>query len=237
MIGFDRPVKPKWIYDLLNIVEDGVKSTTYNIPFEDIAVELVGKEGKRKVRTVIFRSFIYSFQEKKGVVEDNYLIELSKRKSLEYMTPIYLMKLIFDYEVNQKFVKYLTNIFDANKDFSTTIIKKQFVKEFGDRDIAKRSLRSFLKTLVNFNVISETAKSNVYQFHPKLEISDEQFADIIFLYGSSYIKSEHINLDSLEKELFHFYSFPDIFDTAIAFNNKRWEFIRGNNKKNLLLKR
>lgn len=236
MIGFDRPVKPKWIYDLLNLVEDGVKSTTYNSPFEDIAVELVGKEGKRKVRTVIFRSFIYSFQEKKGVVLDNYLIELSKRKSLEYMTPIYLMKLIFDYEVNQKFVKYLTNIFDANKDFSTNILAKQFIKEFGDRDIAKRSLRSFLKTLVNFNIISVTDISNVYQFHPKLEISDEQFADIIALYGSSYIKSKHINLDILEKELFHFYNFPNLFDIAIAFNNKRWEFIRGSNRNLLLLK-
>jgi len=236
MIGFDRPVKPKWIYDLLNLVENGVKSTTYNIPFEDIAVELVGKEGKRKVRTVIFRSFIYSFQEKKGIVEDNYLIELSKRKSLEYMTPIYLMKLIFDYEVNQKFVKYLTNIFDAHKDFSTSILAKQFIKEFGDRDITKRSLRAFLKTLIHFNIISGTDISNVYQFHPKLEISDEQFADILILYGSSYIKSKHINLDILEKELFHFYNFPDIFDTAIAFNNKRWEFIRGNNRNYLLLK-
>ena len=50
MIGFDRPVKPGWIYETLKIVRVGEKPSTYNQPFEDIAKELIGKEAAERRR-------------------------------------------------------------------------------------------------------------------------------------------------------------------------------------------
>ena len=58
MIGFDRPIRPRWIYDSLLLAEPGQKLTELNLSFEEIARELNGKEGKRKVRTVLFRCFL-----------------------------------------------------------------------------------------------------------------------------------------------------------------------------------
>ncbi len=55
------------------MIQIGDNPSNYNIPFESIAKELVGKEGKRKVRTVIFRSFIYSFQPKRTKIRINWL--------------------------------------------------------------------------------------------------------------------------------------------------------------------
>lgn len=59
MIGFDRPLRPQWIYESLLLVKPGQKLTELNMPFESIAKELTGKEGKRKARTVLFLSLIH----------------------------------------------------------------------------------------------------------------------------------------------------------------------------------
>ena len=57
MIGFDRPLKPRWIYETLLLVKPGQKLSELNDAFEKVARELTGKEGKRKVRTVLFAIF------------------------------------------------------------------------------------------------------------------------------------------------------------------------------------
>jgi len=236
MIGFDRPLKPEWIYELLNIVKDGENSTNYNVPFENIAYQLIGKEGKRKVRTIIFRSFIYSLQEKRGTVKENRLIELSKKKPVEYMKPIYLMKLIFDYEIIQTFLKYYRNLFSYHNRINTEILSKKYVQEFGDRDISKRSLRSFLKTLQYFNVLNTSTDSNTFEVNDRIRISAEQFRDILILYGHSFLKSNYVDLEQLDTALFTLFDFPEVIDTALMYNNRNWEYIRTSYKSSLILK-
>lgn len=236
MIGFDRPLKPRWIHELLNLVEDGVRSSAYNLPFEDIATELVGKEGKRKVRTVIFRSFIYSLQEKKGTVSNNKLIDLAKTKSLDYMTPIYLMKLIFDYDIIQAILKFMISTYNNNELISTPILTKKVVQAYGDRDVSKRSLRAFLKTLINFNLLIPKNSKNKFDVNRTVTISEEQLKDILLLFGDSFLKSKHIDLQHIDMNLFSLYSIPGFMDVAIRYNGLCWEFIRSNNKNSLLLK-
>ena len=54
MIGYDRPLKPEWIYKSLQMVEPGKKPEDFYDAYNDIAVELTGKDGRRKTRTVLF---------------------------------------------------------------------------------------------------------------------------------------------------------------------------------------
>jgi len=237
MIGFDRPIKPRWIYELLNLVEDGVRSTTYNIPFEEIASELIGKEGKRKARTVIFRSFIYSMQDKMGTVQNNYIIELSKSKSLDYMTPIYLMKIIFDYEIIRSLLNFISSIYDTDHIITTPILTKKIVQVYGDRDVSKRSLRAFLKTLCFFNVLITNDIKNEFEFNDTTSISDEQTKDILILFGHSFLNSKHIDLHQIDKSLFSLYSFPSFLEVARKYNGVCWEFIRSKNRNSILLKK
>ena len=49
MIGFDRPLKPRWIYETLLLVEPGQRLSELNNAFEEVA-RADGEEGKRKVR-------------------------------------------------------------------------------------------------------------------------------------------------------------------------------------------
>lgn len=234
MIGFDRPIKPEWIYNLLNIVKINDKPINYNIPFEKIAKELTGKEGKRKVKTIIFRSFIYSFQEKKTVIENNSIIHLSKNKTIDFMKPIYLFKLFFDYEISRFLLSKIKVLFDPKQEITTTTLNKRMVEKYGDRDVVKRSVGSFLKTLIHFGII--TKKSNhSFVFNDKETLNNEQMLNILYIYANTYLNSKQIDLSNFDNNLFDLYNVPDLYQLASEFNQQKWEYIRDRNRNILLL--
>lgn len=65
MIGFDRPLKPSWIYRFIQTVEIGDTLSNHKDEFNAILWELEGEEGKRKVRTVLSRYFLKSEKKSK----------------------------------------------------------------------------------------------------------------------------------------------------------------------------
>jgi hypothetical protein len=48
LIGFDRPLHPRWIYETLLLAQPGQRLSELNKPFENIARELTGKKEKEK---------------------------------------------------------------------------------------------------------------------------------------------------------------------------------------------
>jgi hypothetical protein len=128
MIGYDRPLKPEWIFKTLQMVEPGKKPEEYYDAYNQIAVELTGKDGRRKTRTVLFRTFIYSFQEKTSVIENNILISLCKQKDYEYMKPILLAMFILDYEILKYFTQMYFKIFDPSQSVSSTALTKKMTE-------------------------------------------------------------------------------------------------------------
>lgn len=137
MIGYDRPLKPEWIYKTLRIIEPGRKPQEYYDAYNDIAVELTGKDGRRKTRTVLFRTFIYSFQDQQSVIENNLLIDLSKKHELGYMKPIYMAKFMLDYEILAYLTRIFFQIFDPSQTISTKAITAKMVETYGDVEIVK----------------------------------------------------------------------------------------------------
>lgn len=234
MIGFDRPLKPEWIYKTLQLIEVGENRSKYNEPFEDIAIELVGKEGKRKVRTVIFRSFIYSLQEKRNVIENNLFIEWSRKVTLEALTPLFLTKILMDYEVCRFITQKINLSFDQTNHLSSTILSKKMVHEYGDRDIARRSVRAFLKTLVHFKIF-EQIDTNNYRLIKKYKLNKEQVRMFIHLYSSYFLKSKALDLSHIENTLASFFEEPNFLEIAREFHTKDWEYIRDAGRNLLLL--
>ncbi len=235
MIGLDRPIRPAWIYETLKIVEVGAKPSVYNEPFEDIARELVGKEGKRKVRTVIFRTFIYSFQKKRTKIEKNMFLQWAESRSLNYLKPLFLWKILMDYEIARFITKKIILSVDHAGHISTPLLSKQLVKEYGDRDVVKRSFRSFMATLVHFGVISQENKNN-YTLLPKESVSDEQVRDLLLLYGTTFLESEVVDLQNLPEEFLYFFEPVDMTSIAQKFNGEDWEYVREVERNILMLK-
>ena len=235
MIGLDRPLRPAWIYETLKMVEVGEKPSIYNKPFEDIAKELVGKEGKRKVRTVIFRTFIYSFQKKRGQIQDNMFLKWAGTKSLNYLKPLFLWQILMGYDIARFITQKIALCVDHSGHLSTPLLSKKLVQEYGDRDVVKRSLRSFMATLIHFGYLSQEDKNN-YTLLPQEAVSAEQVKDFLMLYSVASLKSEVIDIKNIPTELFYFFKDVDLTSVAHEFNGKNWEYVREVERDVLILK-
>jgi len=233
MLGYDRPLKPEWIYKSLRMVEPGRKPEEFYDAYNDIAVELTGKDGRRKTRTVLFRTFIYSFQESKGTIENNFLIERSKEKDFAYMKPIYLAMFILDYEILKYFTQMFYKIFDSSQEVSSTALTKKMTESYGDAEIIKRSTRSFLKTLSDFGIIEPKTTSTFEQIR-KSTLTPEQVADILKLYAIVN-HTKQIDLLNIDKSIFAYYSIPELSKVANQFHLDKWEYIKGANRELLMM--
>lgn len=235
MIGFDRPLKPRWIYETLQMVEPCSNPSKYNKPFEDIVSELVGSEGKRKVRTVIYRSFIYSFQDNKANIENNLLMKWTKDNSLDFMTPLYLSKILMDYEITRFTTKNIDRAFDNHNNISSRLLSKKVVRKYGDRDVVKRALRAFLRTLVNFNILTKINRST-FNLVNKKALNDKQVLLLLILYAKYYLQSNQINLSEFDNVITHYFQEIDFHKIAKKYHQDYWDYIRERNRNILMVK-
>lgn len=234
MLGYDRPLKPEWIYKTLQLVEAGQKPDKYYDAYNDIATELVGNHGRRKTRTVLFRTFIYSFQEKSNIIENNMLIELCKKHDFEFMKPILLSKFIIDYELLNYLTKLINQLFDPTQEIKSTLLTAKMTENFGDLEIVKRSTRAYLKTLSDFKILN-TKNKTTYTQNIKQELEPEQVKEILHLYAISK-KTNQIDLLNIDKQLFFLYQNANLSEIANKYHNTDWEYIKGVNRELLILK-
>lgn len=235
MIGFDRPLRPLWIYETLKTVKEGKPISDYNSIFEDIARELTGKEGKRKVRTVLFRSFIYLAREKTKTVKNSFLMKWANKYSAKALTPIFFAKLLMDYEVLRFVSIRIASFVDSKGHINTKHFMNKFIQEYGDRDIVRRSLRAFFATLEHFNLANNVSVTEI-ELLEKYKLSVEQTKMFLQLYSFSFIKSKMIDLKQLDKAILWYYPEMPIQATAREFHGKEWEYIREPARELLLLK-
>lgn len=236
LIGLDRPVRPEWVYELLKMVEIGTAPDQYYLPFETLAAQLTGKEGKRKVRTIIFRSFIYSFQQNNKHILPNPLIELVQSRDVDFMRPIFLAKLIFDYQICQRIVPKFQLYKNKNHEISLQLITKKMVSEYGDRDVVKRSVRSAIRTFSYFKAVRMADKTAIIQNTPAV-ICPEQWKTVLKLYAGFYLNSHVIDLDTFNEDLFFFLAKDDNFHDAVReYHGKDWEYIRDHSRNLLFVK-
>ena len=233
-MGYDRPLKPEWIYKTLKNIEVGTKPEDFYDVYNEIAVELTGKDGRRKTRTVLFRTFIYSFQESKTKIESNLIIELSKKHDFEYMKPIYMAMFILDYEILKYFTQMFYRIFDASQIVSSVALTKKMTESYGDTEIVKRSTRAFLKTLSDFGILEAKSLNNYEQIN-KINLTSEQTADILELYAVVN-HTKQINIKNLDKTIFSYYNISDLTEIANKYHTDKWEYIRGIDRELLMLR-
>lgn len=235
MIGFDRPLKPVWIYKTLQVLKVDASPSTYYLPFENIANELVGKEGKRKVRTIIFRSFIYSFQARSDRIEGNLFIDWVHQSTLEQLQPLLLAKILMDHEVCRFITQKIRLSFDHSNLLSSSLLTKRMVQEYGDRDVVKRSVRSFLKTLVFFNCLEQIDK-NQFRLLNRYSLNQEQIRKFILLYSKSYLKSGVVDLSEIENTILYYFTDINFSNVAREYHSKDWEYIRDLSRNVLLVR-
>ena len=234
MTGYDRPLKPEWIYQTLASITPDTKPEEFYGSYINLATERVGKDGIRKTRTVLFRTFIYSFQEKSSIIENNILMDLCRKHDLEYMKPIFLSKLIMDYEIIRFLTKKLSQIFDPTQEISTSVLTKKVVDEYCDLEIVKRSTRAFLRTLTDFKLLVPIDKTKFRQVSHGI-LQPDQVRDIILLYAQIN-HTKQIDIHSFNSVYFAFYQKPNLHSVANEYHTQYWDYIRTINREIITIK-
>ncbi len=221
MIGFDRPLRPRWIYESLLLAQPGQSLSDLNKPFEGIAAELTGKEGKRKVRTVLFRCFIRDENNRVRVREELVLKELSLEHGSEFMKPVYLFYLIGRTPVLMKISGNLFRLYDFGSEINVAFLKKKMADTLGERDVTVRAVSSFIKTLGYFGVNEEAGGKIILK--NKLPVNEEQMRVIIQLYAGEIIRAPQVSFQQFSSSLFNYFTLPDLRDLARKYNSQYWD--------------
>lgn len=222
MIGFDRPLRPKWICDSLLLANPGQKLSELNRPFEDIAKELTGKEGKRKARTVLFRCFIRDEKNKAKVKTNLILKELSLDYGCDFMAPIYLFYLIGRTETLLRIADHIFRLYDFGSEVNLFFLKEKMVASLGDRDVVTRAVGAFVKTLEFFGVIHTEGEKLVLK--KKLSVNEEQARIMLQLFAKEIIRAPQISLNHLPPALFAFFQMPNLKTVAQKYNGQYWDY-------------
>ncbi|WP_062399965.1 hypothetical protein [Methanogenium cariaci] len=222
MIGFDRPLRPHWIYESLLLAKPGQKLSELTLPFEDIACELTGKEGKRKVRTVLFRCFIRDPNNRYCVRKNLELKKLSEKYDPEFMKPIYLMYLIGNTDTLIKISRHIFRLYDFGDTINQTLLKEKMVDSFGERDIVTRALRSFVQTLEHFGIVERS--DNGVLLKQKLTINEEQMQIMFQLFAKEIHHTPQVSLNHLPKSIFNYFQGPDVKEVAQKYNGVYWDY-------------
>lgn len=222
MIGFDRPLRPHWIYESLLLATPDQKLIELNVPFERVAFELTGKEGKRKARTVLFRCFLRSENSRARVRKDLVLKNLSSEYDLEFMKPIYLFYLIGKTETLFKISEHIFRLYDFGEEFGIQFLKSKMIDEFGERDVVGRSARSFIQTLDYFGIAEKTGNKAILK--RRLLLNDEQFRIMLELYSREVLQSPQISLNHLPEPIFNYFEIPNLKTIAQKYNGEYWDY-------------
>src|SRR5690554_6657978 len=154
MKGFDRPLKPEWIYKMIQLLEVGDTIYEHRDKLDEVLVELDGKTGKRKVITVIGRYFLKDFDNPCGrKVEDNLIFNMIKNSTYEEAKPLMLFNLLVKAPILQHFSKQIYNYYSGKDEVNSDFLLKKSSEKIGERDIAGRSLRNFLSTFTDFGLL------------------------------------------------------------------------------------
>lgn len=234
MIGFDRPLKPSWIYNFIQLIEIGDRLSDHKTEFNNILWELEGVEGKRKVRTVLSRYFLKSENNPKSkIVEYTPIIEVCKHYKLEEVQSIILFHLLMRSSTLRILTKIINEIYGSKDDINYLFLRKKVIERFGERDISSRSLRNFLSTLVHFDVLIKT-DNNKYRWKNKLNVSEMNACYLLKLYAEEFKKSPQINLEEFEYYLLLYFNMPDIDKIIRKYNRILWEYSMYLGKRTIL---
>jgi hypothetical protein len=233
MTGFDRPLKPAWIYNFVKIVEIGDTITDHKPEFNKILWELDGEEGKRKVRTVLSRYFMKTQKNPKSkTVEYTPIIEICKTYPLEKIKPLMLFYLLSRSEVLRNLSIIIFEVYRKKKDIDYHFLRKKIIEKYGERDISSRSLRNFLTTLEYFDILIK--QNHIYKWTKKLQPDEMNICYMLKFYSGEYKKSPQIFIDEIEQYIIQYFKIPDLGNICRKYNKKLWEYSQILNKKQIV---
>lgn len=223
IVGLDRPLKPIWIHNYLRILEPGDTNKDVKRKFDAVVFERAGKEGRRKIRTIVLRYFVDTAGKgNKLKVIESPLLTYSKNFDINFMSPLYLLVLLIKGPSIRYVFERMLNYAVGKDSVSRDIIYWIASEKMGEREIVRRFTNCFITTMANFNVL-EPVVEDKYVLKRRIELSEERIAVWILLY-TWYVSGRVLTLNTLEDLKFlDFFDMGDLESVIQKYNGILWE--------------
>jgi hypothetical protein len=136
-----------------------------------------------------------------------------------------LFNLLVKAPILQKFSKQIYSNYRNKDNVDSNYLRKKAYQHIGERDIARRSLRNFLSTLVDFDVLKQEEKET-FSWNENLVVTEENAIKFMKLYSEYYLESPQISLLDLPEHIFFYFDTPDFKKLAQKYNNIHWQYVR-----------
>jgi hypothetical protein len=227
MIGYDRPLHPEWIQEVHKIWQPNMPISAFNEPFKQIAWQVEGLEAKRKARTNLIRYFV-AFQgngNARKTMDKDLFVELSATFPLEKVKSLYLANIVAEVEVIQTIMHFFSKRYSIGDQIEVSKFIEYIKREYGDRDVIRRSVSSFFKTLYYFGLFDTVKDRNYsnYFFSKSLNVEKQIFP--YFLYKLIAIGQNKLQFEIQEVEnspLLVLFDINDIESMVKSYQNKYW---------------
>lgn len=115
-------------------------------------------------------------------------------------------------------------LYGWGSELNITFLQRKMVEVegVGDRDVVARSVRSFVKTLIYFEVIRELDKKLL--LNKALAINEEQAAIMLQLWARELRRTPQLDLSQLPPAIFVWFTWPDLRAVALKYNGELWDF-------------
>ena len=229
MIGFDRPLKPEWIYETLKIIQPGMNLYSLKESFEKICWERKG-DGRRKVLTVLARYFLPT--EKNDVIKESLVILLSKKLTIDEIKPLLFFVLIAKSEPVKFIINNMTSLYQLNERVNVLQLRRMTEEKYGESWGTQKTYQSIIQTLKFFGILSNTS-----EWKSKFDVSKLMTIHFLKIYSDDYIRSPQVDLQYFEEMIKGLYVYPDLKSLALEYSGKLWDLQRKLNKDLLVLRK
>lgn len=200
MIGFDFPVKPQWIHDVLALWQPQQPiGELVRIALAETMQELGGEKTRRNTLTVILRYFVATEGggQSRRTGSQELWADYAHVCPAAMLAPAYLAHIIAQNEVAQEATRFLVHRYSLGEKLASGQLRQYIAARFGQRKVTLNAASAFLRTLHYFGVLSSADKPSEYQFTSRLPVPQPTFPLVVWVWWQRHL-SPQINLDEFE---------------------------------------
>lgn len=184
MIGLDFPIKPEWIYAVLNMWKPHIPITNLiDSAVSEAMPELRGDKTRRNSLSIIIRMFVPTTQgnsKSRETTSQNAWVDFAKNYSALSLAPAFLARIISESEVAQEISNHITRRYRLGSILSSNDIRNFTAGKFGERKVVSNAASAFLTTLSSFGVIQPGESRSKYIVQPFREVSKDIFPLLVW---------------------------------------------------------
>ena len=202
MIGFDFPIMPGWVHDVLALWQSNQPmNVLLQAALDRTMHELGGVKTRKNTLSIIVRNFVPTTGAitTRRTLEHNVWASYSHRYGAGTLAPAYLARLVMSNEVAQTAVQFIRRRCRPGESLQSGELRMQIISRYGERKVVTNAVSAVLRTLQYFGVLAESERQGMYRFIGPLDVPHDVFPLMVWGWWQAH-PTPQIDLDAFDQD-------------------------------------